>query len=133
VRKTVRTTLRMAKAARRPTPPRLDVVVHLAPDLLTGIVEPLQQLLKLTRAIHAQGARLMADLRELQSELTEIKAGIVDLKTRAAATIQAQVDEIARLTAIIAAGGAITQADLDGLDAQADDALALLAPDAPPA
>jgi hypothetical protein len=109
--------------------PRIDVHVHLPLEALGGVNARLDHLVALT---HKEFRTMASTLRELQTELTDIKTGVQDLKTKAAALAQAQVEEIARLKQVIADGGAITQADLDGLDGQADEVLALLAPDAPP-
>jgi len=86
----------MAKARHRPTP-RLDVIVHLAPELLAGVTDLLQailkdtqQILSLSRAIHAQGVKLMAVSTETKAVLARIEQATSDLGVRVAA-IQSQI------------------------------------------
>jgi|KBSSwiStaDraftv2_1062776.scaffolds.fasta_scaffold145942_2 hypothetical protein len=106
----------------------LDVHVHLH-DESSGrvILEKLDQLLTLVRAVQAQGMTLMATQQELSDELDAIKTAVDEVK----ATGQAQVAEIAALKAQIAAGTPVSQEQLDSLDAKADSILASLG--APPA
>jgi len=107
-----------------PKPPHADPppVVHRHEVQLTITLPPgagldltvkLDQILALLGAIHTQESQIMATV-------TSIKQLVIDLDTETndvAAKVDAQTAEIQRLSAIIAAGGAVTQEDLDAISA----------------
>jgi hypothetical protein len=71
---------------------------------------------------------IMASEQDLQNDLDAIKAG-VDAAVAAAAN---QSKVIADLTAQLAAGSPVTQAQLDALDTEAKGIVTALTPPAPP-
>jgi primosomal protein N'' len=99
----------------------IDCRIHLHDESSGRVAERLEQIF---HALHQQGQHIMATLQEVKDELTAIKTAVDAGKV----TAQQQIDLIAQLTAQIAAGSPVTQADLDALDAQADEILAALAP-----
>jgi len=105
-----------------PTPQPIDIHVHF--DSEPGVVQKLDAILTHLQALRRQGDSIVATLQELKDELTAIKTAVDAAK----ATAEAQIAEIKRLSDLLAAGTLVTQADLDALDAQADEILAALAP-----
>lgn len=116
------------RPAPTPAPPnpassqRIDLHVHF--DSEPGVTQKLDVILTHLQALRRQGDSIVATLQELKDELTAIKTAVDAAK----ATAEAQIAEIKRLSDLLAAGTLVTQADLDALDAQADEILAALAP-----
>jgi len=101
----------------------LHVFHHFADEASERLIlTKLDQLLLITRAMHAQGVKLMANVKELSDELDAIKTAVDAVK----ATVDAQIVEIAALKDQIAAGTPVTQEQLDALDAKADSILVSL-------
>jgi hypothetical protein len=83
---------------------------------------------KLDQVLTKEGTILMNE-SDLQTDLDAIKAGVAATLTQ----VTAQAATIASLTAQLAAGTPVTQAQLDALDAEAKAIVASLTPLAPPA
>lgn len=84
----------------------------------------LDLILQQLRLVLVQGVKLMATVKELSDELDAIKTAVDTVK----ALVATQVTQIADLTAQLAAGTPVSQAQLDDLDAKADGILAALTP-----
>jgi UDP-N-acetylglucosamine enolpyruvyl transferase len=80
----------------------------------------LAQILAHVTTIHAQGVHLMADVASIKQLVSDLN----DETNAVAAKLDAETAEIARLSAIIAAGGTVTAQDLqdiqDGLQPISD-------------
>ena len=81
------------------------VHVHHDPD------PRLDQILTLLKALTAQEKHIMATVTSIKQLVTELDTETNDV----AAKVDAQSAEIKRLSDLIAAGGTVTQADLDAI------------------